>query len=79
MPDTTVDDPENWASSPYYALGTLGAANSANIAMMTSDPRDLLRPRTLAPTEGKIATSAMDRYLNDDLKDLIDIDFSGDD
>lgn len=78
VPDNTIADPDNWTMSPYYNIGTLGAANRANIAMMVSDPRDLLRPRALAPTEGKIATSALGRYLTDDLKDLIDINFSGD-
>jgi len=77
VPDTTIANPDGWALSPYYSVGTLGVATQANIAMMVSDPRDLVRPKTLAPTEGKIAASALDRYLNDDLKDLLDIDFSG--
>ncbi|WP_196772888.1 CpaD family pilus assembly lipoprotein [Pseudodesulfovibrio alkaliphilus] len=74
-PDCTVAQPDLWTVSPYYAIGTLGCANEANIAMMASDPRDLIRPRALAPTEGKIATSAVERYFNDETKELIDIDF----
>lgn len=77
--DCSVADPDNWTINPYYAVGTLGCANEANIAMMTSDPRDLLRPRALAPAEGKIASSAIERYYAGEVNDLIDIDFSGDD
>jgi len=79
VPDCTVAEPDLWTVEPYYAVGTLGCANQSNIAMMVSDPRDLIRPRSLAPSEGAIATSAMDRYLDGELNDLIDIDFSGDD
>ena len=79
IPDCTVAKPDEWTVSPFESVGTLGCASNANIAAMISDPRDLLRPRVLGPADGKVAESAVKRYRNDEIKDLIDIDFSGDD
>lgn len=76
--DCVVAMPDLWTVKPYSAVGTLGCANQANIAMMVSDPRDLIRPRALGPTEGRIAAGAVERYLNGEINELIDIDFSGD-
>lgn len=75
VPDCGIADPQAWAVSPYTAVGTLGCANRANLARMVSDPRDLLRPRTLAPGDGNHASAAVQRYHSDDIRDLADIDF----
>lgn len=77
-PDCTVAKPDLWTVSPFYAVGTLGCANQVNVAMMASDPRDLIRPRALAPAEGNVTASAVERYQKGEVNELIDIDFSGD-
>ncbi|KAF1070387.1 MAG: hypothetical protein GAK45_00802 [Pseudomonas citronellolis] len=79
IPDCHIDHPESWAIEPYTAMGSLGCANRANLAAMVADPRDLLYPRTLAPGEGNQASNAVQRYQQDDIRELIDIDFDGDD
>ncbi|MDQ8034639.1 pilus assembly protein PilZ [Bordetella genomosp. 1] len=60
---------------PYYGVGQLGCANRANLARMTTDPRDLSRPRTLEGADGKAAAGAVERYQTGEIRDLIDIDF----
>jgi len=78
VPDCSIADPDNWAISPYRAVGTLGCANRANLARMVSDPRDLIRPRMLAPGDGIQADSAVGRYHSDDVRELPDINFDDD-
>jgi pilus (Caulobacter type) biogenesis lipoprotein CpaD len=78
VPDCSIADPQSWAVTPYQAVGTLGCANRANLARMVSDPRDLVRPRTLAPGDGIQASAAVQRYHTDELRELGDIDFSDD-
>ena len=78
IPECSIADPDIWTISPYRAVGTLGCANRANIARMVSDPRDLIRPRKLAPGDGVQAGAAVQRYHTDDVRELIDIDFSED-
>lgn len=73
--DCRVADPDAWMLRPYTAIGPLGCANRANIARMTSDPRDLVRPRTLAGADGNAAVMATKRYQEGEVRDLIDIDF----
>ncbi len=73
-----IADTEQWAVHPYRGVGTLGCATRNNIARMTRDPRDLTRPRTLDGGDGRAAAAAVQRYQNDQLKDLIDIDFDED-
>ncbi len=63
---------------PYYAVGALGCANNANIALMVSDPKDLLRGRPLEAADGTAATLAVQKYQTGDTEDLVDIDFSQD-
>lgn len=73
--ECSVADPSAWMVRPYTAIGPLGCANRANIARMTSDPRDLMRPRTLAAADGNAAALAVKRYQEGEIRDLIDIDF----
>lgn len=75
-PDCLVKDPKRWTIDPYDAVGTLGCANNANIAMMVSDPKDLLRPRALEGGDGTAADLAVQKYQTGDTEDLVDIDFS---
>lgn len=78
-PECEVADPTRWTIEPYEAVGTLGCANNANIAMMVSDPKDLLRPRALEGADGTASNLAVQKYQTGDQEDLIDIDFSQED
>ncbi|MCB7456566.1 CpaD family pilus assembly lipoprotein [Sutterella wadsworthensis] len=75
-PECEVADPTRWTIEPYEAVGTLGCAN---IAMMVSDPKDLLRPRALEGADGTASNLAVQKYQTGDQEDLIDIDFSQED
>ncbi|RZS31561.1 CpaD family pilus assembly lipoprotein [Corticibacter populi] len=76
--DCRIAENSAWTIHPYYGIGTLGCVNRANIARMTTDPRDLDRPRTLDATDGTVAAAAVQRYQEGDIHDLIDIDFEED-
>lgn len=75
VPNCAIADAQGWAVTPYSAVGTLGCANRANLARMVSDPRDLVRPRTLDPADGIQANAAVQRYHTDNVRELVDIDF----
>lgn len=75
VPDCKIADPHMWGIKPYSAIGSLGCANRANLALMVADPRDMVQPQALAPVDGIIAEQAVDRYHDDDVKELLDIDF----
>ena len=77
-PDCLVADADRWTIEPYAAVGTLGCANHANIAVMVSDPKDLLRPKALAPADGENAVRVVKDYQAGETEDLIDIDFDSD-
>lgn len=74
-----VANAKRWTIEPFYATGTLGCANEANIALMTSDPRDLMRPAPLDDADGSVTTLAVQKYQQGETEDLIDIDFSQED
>lgn len=74
-PKCGIASQDTWAIHPYYGVGTLGCANRANIARMVSDPRDLMRPRTLDGADGKVTAAAVERYQNNEIADPIDINF----
>jgi pilus assembly protein CpaD len=71
-----VARPDEWALHPYQGVGQLGCANRSNIARMTSDPRDLVRPRTLDGGDGRVAGAAIERYQSGQLRTPIDINFN---
>lgn len=79
IPDCRIANPDAWAMTPYQAVGTLGCANRANIARMVSDPRDLVRPRTLDSADGNQANNAVQRYQENKVIELMNIDFAKDD
>ncbi|WP_455923435.1 CpaD family pilus assembly lipoprotein [Pseudomonas putida] len=74
-PTCTIHSPDRWAISPYSAIGTLGCANDANIAAMVSNPRDLISPALLDGEDGVHASNAVQRYHENDLPKLIDMNF----
>ncbi len=78
VPDCRIHDADIWTTKPYEAVGPLGCANRANIALMVADPADMLRARTLDSGDGAAAAAAVKRYQEDDLKELSDIDFNED-
>jgi pilus assembly protein CpaD len=78
VPDCRIKDPEKWTIQPYEAVGPLGCANRANLARMVADPRDLIRAKPLDTGDGVAAVNAVKRYHEDDLKELLDIDFNED-
>ena len=75
VPDCSIANPKTWTVKPYQAVGPLGCANRANIARMVSDPRDLMRPQTLDAGDGMTAVNAVGRYHDDELRELLEIDF----
>lgn len=75
VPDCTIADPKAWTVKPYQAVGPLGCANRANLAAMVSDPRDLVRPQALDGGDGINAVGAVGRYHDDEVRELLDIDF----
>jgi pilus assembly protein CpaD len=48
------------ARSSYY-----GCANATNLGLMVASPADLVSGRTLAPADGQPAVAAVERYMND--------------
>ena len=75
VPDCSIANPDGWTVKPYQSVGTLGCANRANIAAMVSDPRDLVRPQALDGGDGIGAVNAVGRYHDDEVRELLDIDF----
>ncbi len=45
-----------------------GCANATNLGLMVASPADLVSGRTLAPADGRPAVAAVERYLNDRVK-----------
>lgn len=75
LPDCRVARPDELMLRPYEGLGRLGCATRANLAAMVSDPRDLMRPRTLEGSNGAAAVAAVTRYQDGEIRSLVDIDF----
>ncbi|WP_437883768.1 CpaD family pilus assembly lipoprotein [Pseudomonas sp. LRF_L74] len=75
VPDCAIAEANVWTVKPYQAVGPLGCANRANLAQMVADPRDLMRPQTLDAGDGNAAVNAVGRYYDDEVRELLDIDF----
>lgn len=75
VPDCSIANPQTWTVKPYQSVGPLGCANRANIAAMVADPRDLMRPQKLDGGDGIDAVNAVGRYHDDEVRELLDIDF----
>jgi pilus assembly protein CpaD len=45
-----------------------GCANATNLGLMVASPADLVSGRTLAPADGQPAVAAVERYMNDRIK-----------
>lgn len=75
VPDCSIANERAWTVKPYQAIGPMGCATRANIARMVSDPRDLMRPQALDTGDGMAAVNAVGRYHDDDVRELLDIDF----
>lgn len=75
VPDCHISDMSSIRSKPFASVGVLGCANRTNLALMIADPKDLLRPKILDSADGIRAVNAVDRYHNDEVNDLLDIDF----
>ncbi len=63
----------NWSSPPNSAytnaeISNWGCAAATNLGLMVASPADLVSGRTLAPADGMPAASAVQRYLNDRIK-----------
>lgn len=78
VPGCAIAQFDQWSVSPFQAVGTLGCANRANLALMVADPRDLARPRTLDNGDGIHAVEAVRRYHEGDVHELPDISFDSD-
>ncbi|MCW2291485.1 pilus assembly protein CpaD [Pseudomonas sp. BIGb0408] len=78
VPDCSIANQKAWTVKPYEAVGPLGCATRANLARMVSDPRDLMRPQALDAGDGMAAVNAVGRYHDDEIRELLDIDFQED-
>jgi pilus assembly protein CpaD len=63
----------NWSSPPGAAYTNAHASNwgcaaATNLGLMVASPADLVSGRTLAPADGMPAVGAVQRYLNDKVK-----------
>lgn len=75
VPDCSVADASTWTVKPFEAVGPVGCSARANIAAMVSNPKDLVRPATLDSGDGTQAVAAVKRYHDDEVRELLDIDF----
>ena len=50
--------------------GNLGCSVTANLGLMVADPGDLVRGRRQTPALGAHGVAAVERYLNDEVKEL---------
>ncbi|MGE0973135.1 CpaD family pilus assembly lipoprotein (plasmid) [Klebsiella sp. WOUb02] len=73
-----INDPNMLMVKPFDSIGYLGCANQNNLAIMVAEPRDLIQARSLDPADGVVAVNSVESYQRDEVKDLIDIDFSED-
>lgn len=48
-----------------------GCTNERNLTLMIEDPRDLVRGRSLGPTDAEMPSNAINRYRSDKVKDLL--------
>ena len=63
----------NWSQSLSYEFtnafsSNYGCANTTNLGLMVASPADLVSGRTLAPADGQPAVAAVERYMNDRVK-----------
>ncbi len=58
-------DPRNLATA------NMGCSVNANLGLMVADPADLVRGRKTTPAVGAIGSAAIERYLNDEVKELV--------
>jgi pilus assembly protein CpaD len=63
----------NWSSPPTAGYtnahnSNWGCAAATNLGLMVASPADLVSGRTLAPADGQTAVNAVQRYLNDRVK-----------
>lgn len=78
VPDCRIANAQEYTVHPYQSIGPLGCATRANLAKMVADPQDLLRARPLDAGDGQAAENAVGRYYDDDIRELLDIDFNED-
>ncbi|WP_437609416.1 CpaD family pilus assembly lipoprotein [Erwinia sp. V71] len=78
VPDCQVNDPGLLMVKPFDAVGYLGCANQSNLAQMVADPRDLIQARSLDAADGVVIVNSIERYQQNEVKDLIDINFDED-
>lgn len=73
-----INDPNLQMVKPFEGMGYLGCATQNNLAMMVADPRDLIQARSLDGADGVTAVNSIERYQQDEVKALIDINFDED-
>lgn len=69
----TLPSCPNWSQSLSYEFtnafsSNYGCANTTNLGLMVASPGDLVSGRTLAPADGQPAVAAVERYMNDRIK-----------
>jgi pilus assembly protein CpaD len=69
----TLPSCPNWSQSLSYEFtnafsSNYGCANTTNLGLMVASPADLVIGRTLAPADGQPAVAAVERYMNDRIK-----------
>jgi pilus assembly protein CpaD len=69
----TLPSCPNWSQSLSFEFtnafsSNYGCANTTNLGLMAASPADLVSGRTLAPADGQPAVAAVERYMNDRIK-----------
>jgi pilus assembly protein CpaD len=69
----TLPSCPNWSQSLSYEFtnafsSNYGCANTTNLGLMVASPADLVSGRTPAPADGQPAVAAVERYMNDRVK-----------
>ncbi|MEI7377496.1 CpaD family pilus assembly lipoprotein [Dickeya chrysanthemi] len=78
VPACQVNDAGLLMVKPFDAVGYLGCANQSNLAQMAAEPRDLIQARSLDAADGVNMVNSIERYQQNEVKDLIDINFDED-
>lgn len=63
----------NWSKPPSADFtnalpSNFGCATASNLGLMAASPNDLVSGRTLGPADGRLAVSAVQRYIGDSIK-----------
>ncbi|KHN53772.1 pilus assembly protein PilZ [Pectobacterium fontis] len=73
-----INDPNQLMVKPFEGVGYLGCATQNNLAVMISEPRDMIQAKALDDADGVVAVNSIERYHKGEVRELIDINFDED-